>query len=86
MSRVANTASNSCLLGGEARIVGQFLTTDRRQERPQLPFLVEQRHDEPAPIPALIMIRQRVRRLFARRTMRHRLAEQAGLHETAIRP
>ena len=57
----------------EARIVGQILAADRGEERTQLPLLVEQRHDEPAAIAGLIVIRQRIRRVLARRAMRHLL-------------
>src|SRR5262249_61333055 len=70
----------------EAGVLRQMRAADRRQEAMQLALLVEQRHDEPASVPAAIMVGERIGRLGPRRAMRHMLAKQPALNEAGVRP
>src|SRR5262249_57223752 len=72
--------------GRKARIVGEVWPADRGHEPAPLPRFIEEGHDEPAPVAALIMVRQGIGGLHARRPMRHVLPAQPTLDETGIGP
>src|ERR1700722_6633598 len=70
----------------EPGVVSKLLATDRAQKRTQLPLLVEQRHDEPAPVARLVVVCQRIRGMVTMRTQRDVLSEQPRLHGARIGP
>ena len=53
-------------LGGKTRIGDKILAADAAGQRRPLPFLVEQRQDEPAAVAASVMVGDGVQRAFAR--------------------
>ncbi len=55
------------------------------QHRP-LAILFQQREDQPAPVPAAIMVGHGVERLLPRRAGRDRRAAESGLHHEPVRP
>src|ERR1700686_5857589 len=73
-------------LGGKPGVGDEILAAEAAREHRPLPFLVEQREDEPASVPALVMIGHRVHRALAWTPLAEFGAAEFGLGKHPVGP